>query len=73
MPPISTATAGSDLATSNGDAADVSVFLRQPGGGFAAEAGSPFPAASSNGAVGDFNGDGRPDLAIAGFIRRTAS
>ena len=56
-----------DLATSNGDAQNVSVFLRQPGGGFAAEAGSPFtlPGATSNGTVGDFNGDGRPDLAIS--------
>ncbi len=42
-----------DLATNNGDGQSFSVFLRQPGGGFAAEAGSPFPSASSNGAVGD--------------------
>ncbi len=55
-----------DLVTSNGDAQSVSVFLRQAGGGFAAEAGSPFtlPGATSNGTIGDFNGDGRPDLAI---------
>ena len=34
----------------------------RPRGGFAEEAGSPFrPGATSNGAVGDFNGDGRPD------------
>ena len=56
------------MATGNGDGATFSVFLRQPGGGFAEEAGSPFAAATSNGAVGDFNGDGRPDFAIAGFV-----
>jgi hypothetical protein len=55
-----------DVATSNGDAQSVSVFLRQPAGGFAEEAGSPFAmtGGTSNGTVGDFNGDGRPDLAI---------
>jgi hypothetical protein len=56
-----------DVVTSNGDAQTVSAFLRQPSGGFAEEAGSPFslPGATSNGAMGDFNGDGRPDLAIS--------
>jgi hypothetical protein len=58
-----------DFAAGNGDAGTVSLYLRQAGGGFAEEAGSPFTAASSNGAVADFNGDGRPDIAIAGFIR----
>src|SRR4051794_9599211 len=56
------------MATNNGDGRTFSVFLRQAGGGFAEEAGSPFPSASSNGAVGDFNGDGYPDFASAGFI-----
>ena len=59
-----------DLATSEGDGQTVSLFLRQPGGGFAAEAGSPFAlsGATANGAVGDFNGDGLPDLAIADIL-----
>ena len=59
-----------DIAVSNGDAGSVSLFLRQPGGGFAEEPGSPFAltGATSNGAIGDFNGDGYPDLAIADFV-----
>jgi hypothetical protein len=57
-----------DMATGNGDGSTFSVFLRQPGGGFAEEAGSPFAAATSNGAVGDVNGDGRPDFVNAGFL-----
>jgi hypothetical protein len=58
-----------DVAAMNGDSGTVSVFLRQAGGGFAAEAGSPFPVGGglSNAVVGDFNGDGRPDIATAGF------
>src|SRR4051794_18229307 len=56
------------MATNNGDGRTFSVFLRQAGGGFSEEAGSPFPSASSNGAVGDFNGDGYPDFASAGFL-----
>jgi hypothetical protein len=57
-----------DLATVNGDAASVSLFLRQVGG-FAEEAGSPFSlsGATSNAVAGDFNGDGWPDLAISDF------
>jgi hypothetical protein len=58
-----------DVAAINGDSGNVSVFLRQPGGGFAPESGSPFPTGGglTNAAVGDFNGDGRPDIATAGF------
>jgi hypothetical protein len=41
------------------------VLLRQAGGGFAAD-GAPLAAAGANGvAAGDFNGDGKPDLAAS--------
>ena len=58
-----------DVATINGTSSDVSVFLRQPGGGFAQEAGSPISVAPgpSGAAVGDYNGDGRTDLAVSSF------
>jgi hypothetical protein len=59
-----------DVATINGTSSNVSVFLRQPGGGFAQEAGSPVATGSgpSGAAVGDYNGDGRLDLAVANFV-----
>jgi FG-GAP-like repeat len=58
-----------DVATINGSSSDVSVFLRQAGGGFAQEAGSPFAVAAgpSGAAVGDYNGDGLADLAVSSF------
>jgi hypothetical protein len=64
-----------DVATVNGTSGDVSVFLRQPGGGFAQEPGSPFAVGGgpSAGAVGDYNGDGRPDLAVASYGSSTYS
>ena len=41
------------------------MLLRQAGGGFAAD-GAPLPAPGANGvAAGDFNGDGKPDLAAS--------
>jgi FG-GAP-like repeat/FG-GAP repeat len=61
-----------DVATINGTSSDVSVFLRQAGGGFAQEAGSPisvgFQSGPSGAAVGDYNGDGRTDLAVSNFV-----
>jgi hypothetical protein len=58
-----------DVATINGTSSNVSVYLRQAGGGFAQEAGSPFGvgAGPSGAAVGDYNGDGRVDLAVSSF------
>ena len=59
-----------DVATINGTSSDVSVFLRQAGGGFAQEAGSPIAVGSgpSGAAVGDYNGDGLADLAVSSFV-----
>jgi FG-GAP-like repeat len=60
-----------DVATINGSSNDVSVFLRQAGGGFAQEAGSPIAIGPNSGpsgaAVGDYNGDGLADLAVSSF------
>ena len=50
--------------TSN-SAGTVTALLRQAGGGFAAD-GAPLAAPGANGvAAGDFNGDGKPDLAAS--------
>ncbi len=56
-----------DLAIANYNSNNVTVLLGDGTGGFAAAPGSPFPAGSQpySVAVGDFNGDGKPDLAIA--------
>jgi FG-GAP-like repeat/Putative metal-binding motif len=56
-----------DLATANGTPSNVTVLVRQPGGGFAEETGSPYLVKDGPNVVkvGDFNGDGRPDLAVA--------
>ncbi|HET8758533.1 MAG TPA: VCBS repeat-containing protein [Solirubrobacteraceae bacterium] len=61
-----------DVATINGTSSDVSVFLRAAGGGFAQEPGSPISVGAGSGpsgaAVGDYNGDGRTDLAVSRFV-----
>src|SRR3954469_17285326 len=59
-----------DVATINGTSSNVSVFLRQAGGGFTQEAGSPIAVGSgpSGAAVGDYNGDGLADLAVSSFV-----
>jgi FG-GAP repeat len=50
----------------NNTAGTVSVLLRQAGGGFAPDAGTPITAPAANGiGTADFNGDGRPDLAVS--------
>ena len=56
-----------DLAVANLESNNVTVLLGSAAGYFAAAPGSPFPVGSSpdSVAVGDFNGDGKLDLAIA--------
>ena len=57
-----------DMAIVNLGDSTVSVLLGDGSGGFNAASGSPFPAGSLRRAVavGDFDGDGNPDLAIMG-------
>jgi hypothetical protein len=64
-----------DVATVNGTSSNLSVLLRQAGGGFAQEAGSPFTVGSGPGygVAADFNGDGRPDVATGNFAGGSAS
>jgi hypothetical protein len=64
-----------DVAVVNGTSSNLSVLLRQPAGGFAQEAGSPFGvgAGPNYGAVADFNGDGRIDVAVANFASGSVS
>jgi len=56
-----------DLAIANQSGNTVTVLLGNGTGGFTAASGSPFPVGTTpvSVAVGDFNGDGKPDLAIA--------
>jgi hypothetical protein len=58
-----------DVATANGTSSNLSVLLRQTAGGFAQEAGSPFPLGlgPGYGVAADFNGDGRPDVDTGNF------
>jgi hypothetical protein len=55
-----------DVASANGDAQTMSVYLRKLAGGFVRETPDlPAPGASAI-VAGDFNGDALPDVAIAG-------
>jgi FG-GAP-like repeat len=57
-----------DVATINGTSSNVSVFLRQAGGGFAQEgAAIAVGAGPSGAAVGDYNRDGLADLAVSSY------
>jgi hypothetical protein len=62
-----------DVAAINGNGSTVNVYLRQGAGGFAQDTGSPFGGVSgpNYGAAADFNGDSRPDLALANFVSTT--
>jgi FG-GAP-like repeat len=63
-----------DAATVNGTGSNLSVFLRGAGG-FATEAGSPFPVGPGPGygVAADFNADGFPDVATQNFNNGTVS
>jgi hypothetical protein len=56
-----------DLIVANGGSGNLSVYLGDGKGGFTQAKGSPFPAGpnASDVALGDFNGDGNLDVAIA--------
>src|ERR1039458_1289360 len=58
-----------DLALANESSNNVTVLLDDGSGGFTAAPGSPFAAGANPFfvAVGDFNGDGKPDLAVANW------
>lgn len=64
-----------DLAVANRDGNNLTVLLGQPGGGFKPVAHGPFAAGNSPSslAVGDFNGDGQLDLAIANELDNTVT
>ena len=56
-----------DIATANSGSNNVTVLLGNGSGGFAAAPGSPFATGTTpfSVAVGDFDGDGKPDLVTA--------
>jgi Bacterial Ig-like domain (group 3)/FG-GAP-like repeat/RTX calcium-binding nonapeptide repeat (4 copies) len=54
----------------------LSILLGNGAGGFAAAPGSPFSVSGTNsweGAIGDFNGDGRPDVVVNNYSSNTIS
>jgi hypothetical protein len=64
-----------DLAVTNAGSDSVSLLLRQASGGFAADPASPVATGDEplGIAAPDFDGDGRPDLAIANHASGTVS
>ena len=59
-----------DLAVANNGDGDVTILLGNGSGGFSQAAGSPVPSGTQPAsiAIGDVNGDGKPDLAVANFL-----
>jgi len=64
-----------DLAIANAGSNSVTVLLGSGTGGFTAATGGPFAVGSfpSSVAIGDFNRDGKPDLAIANALDNTVT
>ena len=64
-----------DLAVANSTDGTVTVLLGDGSGGFTAAPGSPFRVGSApqSLAAGDFNGDKKPDLAVANFNDNTVT
>ena len=64
-----------DVATINGTSSDVSVYLRNAGGGFTQAPGSPVAGGPGNGsaAVADFDGNGLTDIITTNFVDSTVS
>ena len=64
-----------DIVTANGEdpAHSVSVLVNNGAGGFRAKADYPTGPGPVDVAIGDLNGDGKPDLATANFSANTAS
>jgi hypothetical protein len=64
----------SDIITTNLEGDNVTILLGDSKGGFKQSTGSPFPCGDSpfNFAIGDVNGDGKPDLAIVNSPSSTA-
>jgi uncharacterized repeat protein (TIGR01451 family) len=58
-----------DLAVANQGSGNVTVLLGDGAGGFTADTAGPFATGTGPAAIvtGDFDGDGRPDLAVANF------
>jgi hypothetical protein len=58
-----------DLVAGNAGSDNLSVLLGDGSGKFSSASGSPFsvPSSPTSVAVGDFNGDGKPDLAVTNF------